>query len=118
MKQYWMSLLLSAAVMLLPPFFTVRFAAEAGMAICFILFFAVYPLYMIWLGIHCGSQIKNMWSVPLLAALLYLISMWLDFSEKEHAFVLYAAAYFLLSAAAMIISFLLAKKPGKKGCGT
>lgn len=64
----------SAAVMLLLPWAAVTFApCNSGMAVALLLFFAIDPIYSIILGIFAGKHIKEMWSLPVMAAALFLL---------------------------------------------
>ena len=97
--------------MLLMPWLAVRFApSDTGMAICFILFFAVNPLYSVGTGIFAGSNIKRLWVMTLLLPALFLLGTWMFFDFGETAFVWYACAYTVIGLISMLISSLLRKK--------
>lgn len=86
-KKFIRWLIGSAAVMLLLPWTTVTFAkSDAGMAISFLLFFAINPIYFITLGAFAGKNIKGMWSLPFFAATLFLLGVWIFFDLGEGAF--------------------------------
>lgn len=62
----WMAA--SAVVMLAFPWLAVTFVkGDAGMAVCFLLFFAVNPLYSVLIGAFAGKDIRNLscmrWSI-------------------------------------------------------
>ena len=102
--------LITAFVMLGLPFLTVTFAKhDAGMAICFLLFFAVDPLYAAIVGVFAGKDAKRAWYQPFLTSAFFLAGTWLCFDEKETAFLSYAAAYLLLGLLAMGITALIAR---------
>ena len=102
--------LLSAFIMLALPFLTVTLAKhDAGMAICFLLFFAIDPIYALILGAFAGKDIKTEWFQPFLVPLLFLVGTWLCFDMGETAFFSYAAVYLLLGYAAMGITALIKK---------
>ena len=69
---------------------------DGGMAVCFILFFAVNPIYAICSGAYAGKDIKIFWPLPIITALFFLLGTWLFFSIGEKAFILYAFGYLLL----------------------
>ena len=109
MKRYGWSLLLVAGVMLLLPWLAVTFVpGDAGMAVCFILFFVVNP--MLTLGMGALAGIRRQWFWPVATAGLFLLGAWLAFSPGEGAFLLYAGVYLALGAAAMLIAALLRKR--------
>ena len=104
----------SAAVMLMVPWLAVTFVkGDAGMAVCFLLFFAVNPLYSVLIGASAGKDVKHLWSFPIVSAVLFLIGTWIFFDMGETAFILYAAVYLALGIAAMLISMLIRKKTQK-----
>lgn len=81
-----------------------------GMAICFVLFFALNPIYAICVGAAAGRDGRKLWALPVITALLFLIGTWLFFDWREKAFVLYALIYLFLGIAAMLISMFIKKK--------
>ena len=108
---FWLAA--SAFVMFALPWLAVSFVrGDAGMAVCFLLFFAVDPLYSVVLGAFAGRDAGTRWSLPLLSALFFLAGTWLFFDRRETAFLLYAAAYLVLGAAAMLISALVNRRRG------
>lgn len=106
MKQkmiFWF--LLSAVVMLLLPWLAVTFIkGDGGMAVCFILFFAVNPIYSVTAGVFAGKNGKRPWSLPLISAALFLAGTWIFFDMGETAFILYAAVYLILGILGMLVS--------------
>ena len=110
-KNYICWLCLSIAVMSLLPFIAVTFVkGDAGMAVCFLLFYAVNPIYSIVVGFFTSKNIKKMWSLPILSSILFLLSAWIFFDISETAFVVYAIIYFVISIIIMFISAFIKKK--------
>lgn len=106
---FW--LLQTAAVMLLLPLLAVRFVqADQGMAVVLLLFFGIDPVYSVLSGYYAGKQIRLLWWLPLVSGLLFLTGTWLCFEMGESAFFLYAAVYWLLGTAAMLLSRYLPKR--------
>ena len=98
----WMAA--SAVVMLAFPWLAATFVkGDAGMAVCFLLFFAVNPLYSVLIGAFAGKDIRRLWSLPVISSALFLIGTWIFFDMEELAFILYAAVYLVLRIAAMLI---------------
>ena len=105
----WMAA--SAVVMLALPWIAVTFVkGDAGMAACFVLFFALNPLYSVILGVFAGKDVKHLWSLPIVSAALFLIGTWIFFDMGEMAFVLYAVVYLVLGIVTMLISMIIRKK--------
>ena len=110
-KYYIMWLILSIVVMFLLPWAAVTFVkGDAGMAACFMLFFAVNPLYSIVIGIFAGRNLKKMWSLPVISAVLFVLGTWIFFDMGERAFLMYAGIYLVIGIAAMFISTLISKR--------
>ena len=106
---FWLAV--SAAVMLALPWLAVTFVkSDAGMAVSFLLFFSVDPLYSMIVGVYAGKDVRRLWSLPVIPAVLFLIGAWVFFYMGESAFVLYAAVYLALGMAAMLISMFIRKK--------
>ena len=101
----------SMAVMLALPWLAVTFVnGDAGMAVCFLLFFAVDPLYSVMIGVFAGKDVKHLWSFPVIAVVLFLIGTWIFFDMGETAFILYAVVYLVLGIVAMLISMFIRKR--------
>ena len=101
----------SAVVMLAFPWLAVTFVkGDAGMAVFFLLFFAVNPLYSVLIGVFAGKDVKHLWSLPVISAVLFLIGTWIFFDMGETAFILYAAVYLIIGIMAMLISMFIRKK--------
>ena len=79
------------------------------MAVCFILFFVLNPIYAIFAGVQASRDVKRFWALPMITAILFLAGTWLHFDMGEPAFLLYALIYLLLGAAAMLLSAFMRK---------
>lgn len=110
-KPYIGWLALSFVIMLLLPWGAVTFVkGDAGMAVCFLLFYIIDPIYSALVGYFSGKSIKKMWSLPVICALAFLLGVWLFFDMGESAFILYAGIYFVIGAAVMFLSALMRKR--------
>lgn len=115
MKKYigiW--LLVTVGIMFLLPWLTVSFAGSAGMAICFILFYVINPVYSVIIGCAAGKNVRKLWILPVASAVLFLLSTWILFEMGEVAFVMYAGIYLILGMIAMLISAYIKKKSQNK----
>lgn len=98
-------LAVTVAVMFALPFCVARFApADARMALCMILFFIVNPIYSAALGYRCGSNVHQMWNLPLVSSVAFLAGTWLFFDIREVWFIIYATIYLIIGWMAMWIS--------------
>ena len=110
MKKMIPWIIASAVIMLVFPWLAVTFVkGDGGMAVCFILFFALNPIYAIFAGVQASRDVKRFWALPMITAVLFLAGTWLHFDMGEPAFLLYALIYLLLGAAAMLISAFIRK---------
>lgn len=101
----------SAAIMLLLPWAAVTFVkSNAGMAVTLLLFFVVNPIYVVAAGAFAGRNIKSLWGVPFIAAILFLLGAWIFFDMGEGAFVIYAGVYLVIGIASMVVSSLIRVK--------
>lgn len=95
----------SAVVMLLLPWAAVTFVqSNAGMAVTLLLFFGINPIYSVTLGIFAGKHIKEMWSLPVMAAALFLLGTWTFLDPGESAFAIYAGVYLVFGIVSMLFS--------------
>lgn len=103
--------IISALILMIGfPWIAVTFAGSAGMAVCFILFFAINPLYCAACGIFAGKNIKQLWALPVIAAGLFLAGAWIFFEMRETAFLLYCGCYLAVGVVAMLISTFVNKR--------
>lgn len=106
-KNFIYQLTASALVMLLLPWLAVTFIkGDAAMAVCFLLFYAINPVFCIFTGIFAGKNGKSCRSLPAITAVLFLLGTWIFFDMGETAFILYAGIYFFLG----MLSWLVAHK--------
>lgn len=104
MKKWLYWLLLSGILMIGGPWVAVTWLGDLGMAFCFLLFFAVNPLFSVFAGVYAGGDIKRLWSIPLVISALFLAGVWLFFDLGEPAFVSYGVVYLLIGTSAMLLS--------------
>lgn len=110
MKKFIVWTILAILLMIGCPWLAVEFAGSAGMAVCFILFFAINPVFSAVCGIFAGKNIKQLWILPIIIAVLFLAGTWLFFDMSETAFLLYAGCYLIIGVIAMLISAFVYKK--------
>ena len=110
MKKLLLWTALAALLTIGCPWLAVSFAGTAGMAVCFLLFFAVNPVFSIVCGIFAGRNIKQLWGLPLIVSGLFLAGVWLFFEMGEPAFLLYGSAYLVIGLIAMLASAFTKKR--------
>lgn len=103
--------IISAAVMFLLPWLAITFTkSDAGMAAVLLLFFAVDPIYAIIAGFSAGKNIREMWSLPVITAIMFLSGAWVFFDMGEPAFVIYAGVYLIVGIITMLVSAFISRK--------
>lgn len=114
-KNIILGIVVSTVVMLMFPWLAVTFVkGDVGMAVCLFLFFSVNPLYSVIIGVFTGKNIRHLWSLPIISAMLFLIGTWIFFDMGETAFILYAVVYLVLAIVAMLISMFIRKRAQRK----
>lgn len=110
-KQFMLGIMVSEIVMLILPWLAVAFVkGDNAMAVCFILFYVVNPIHSIIAGIYAGKDSRDLWGIPLISAILFLIGTWISFGMGENAFIIYAAVYLILGVLAMLASMSINRK--------
>ena len=110
MKPFMTWTILAMLLMIGCPWLAVEFAGSAGMAVCFILFFAVNPLFSVVCGAFAGKNIRQLWTLPIITAGSFLAGVWLFFEMGEPAFLLYCGCYLMIGMIAMLISAFMNKR--------
>ncbi|MCI8667448.1 MAG: hypothetical protein HFG82_12430 [Dorea sp.] len=106
---FW--LLVSAIVMLGLPWLANNFvSADAGMAVCFLLFFVVNPIYAVIVGIFAGKDMKCLWMQPIVTVILFLLGVVVFLGGDVRSFVTYAIVYLVLGILAAMFSGVARKK--------
>ena len=111
MKLIYRSLIFIGADILLfflLPFIILNTAhGDSGMALAFILFFAVYPLGGAVTGYLCADDPKRLFWTPFLYALLFPFCFSLALGEMVWDLFIYSPVYFALGAIALGITHLI-----------
>lgn len=115
MKKNIAALILIAVVMILLPGAAVAFApGDAGMAICFVLFFGVNSLCSLYVGIYSGLDIRQRWYLPAVNAALFLLGVWTVFDWGNPDFYGFAIAYLAVSLLAMLTTVIVVRNIRKE----
>lgn len=102
-KKSYIAIVTMLVVMLILPLIAVRIvSSDAGMALCFILFFAVNPLMVISLSVMAGTELRKLWWVPLLAAVLFPVFFSIIVTELVKDLFVYSVLYLAVGLLAMI----------------
>ena len=92
---------LAFSAFLLIPYLSVTFAGSAGMAICFLLFFAADPLVCAIIGAMAGTQPRQLWWMPIAAAAAMPLCFCLCVQEFVPELFIYAGFYLMIGLACM-----------------
>lgn len=110
MKKWIVWTILATVLMIGCPWLAVEFAGSAGMAVCFLLFYVVNPLFSAVCGAFAGKRIQQLWTLPIITAGLFLAGVWIFFEMGETAFLLYCSCYLMIGMIAMLISAFINKR--------
>lgn len=81
--------------------------SDAGMAACFLLFYAIDPVFAIAAGMFAGKDPRRLWFMPILTPVLFLAGTWLCFEPLDPAFTTYALMYLLLGGTTMFVFLIM-----------
>ena len=110
MKKNLAVLAVIAAVMFGLPWGAVTFApGDAGMAVCFVLFFGVNVMASLFVGIFAGLHIKGRWYLPAVNAGMFLLGAWTVFDWGNPDFGGFAAAYLAIGIVAMLATVIVVR---------
>ena len=62
------------------------------------------------IGAFAGKDMKHLWNLPVISAILFLMGTWIFFDMGEMAFVMYMVIYLIIGILAMLVSMLVNKK--------
>ncbi len=106
-KQIIVWILRSAILMVLYPLMTVNLVpAESAMAMCFLLFYLLAPVFSVAAGIAAGQAIHSMWFLSVFPSFFFVLGTWFCFDMGELHFLVYALFYLLLALTSMLLSGL------------
>lgn len=97
-------IILTVLVMVVLPWVIVVGAKAEAMGLVFLLFYAGYPLYSVFIGWRAGKDIKKRWFLPILSAGVFLLGALLIFADEEMMFFLkFALVYLVIGILVMFI---------------
>lgn len=115
MKKNIAAMVFIFAVMFGLPWAAVTFApGDAGMAICFVLFFGVNSMCSLYAGIFSGLDVKHRWYFPMVNAGAFLLGVWTVFDWGNPDFYGFAIAYLAVAMVAMITTIVVARNVRKE----
>ena len=110
MKKHIAPLMAVLIVMFGFPWAAVTFApGDAGMAICFVLFFGVNSTVSMFAGIYAGLAPKQRFYLPFANAALFLLGVWTVFDWGNPDFKGYAIAYLCIALVSMFATILVVR---------
>lgn len=96
-------IILTVLVMVVLPWVIVVGAKAEAMGLVFLLFYAGYPLYSVFIGWRAGKDIKKRWFLPILSAGVFLLGTLLIFTPEEMMFYKFALVYLVIGILVMFI---------------
>ena len=110
MKKFITWSILSAFLMIGGPWVALQFPGLDAMGVCFLLFFAINPLFSAVCGAFAGRNISRSWLLPVVVAGLFVAGVWIFLDMGELDFLIYGAGYLLIGSVAMLISALIKRR--------
>lgn len=102
--------ILNIAATLLIPFLAVKLIpADAGMAICMILFFAVYPILSMLLGAIASRDTRCFWWLPLVSSIMFPLLFSIAMGGFVEELYVYSLIYAFLGYAILAFMLLIKK---------
>ena len=102
--------LLHTVLMLLVPFLATELAgADAGMAICMLMFFIAYPILSIFVGIVISRDMKYLWWMPLVSAFSFPLLFSLAMRGMVWELYTYSSIYLFLGYAVAALLLIIKK---------
>ena len=115
MKKNLLAIGVLLVVMFGLPWAAVTFApGDAGMAICFVLFFGVNSLCSLYVGIFSGLAVKQRFWLPLVNSAVFLLGAWTVFDWGNPDFYGFAIAYMALSMLTMLTTIVVVRNIKKE----
>ena len=104
------SLLNILVCMLILPILLIRFCEPGtGMSVSMLLFFAVNPMNMIFIGLMAGTDIKKLFWIPILASFVFPLFFGVAIGDLVFELYIYSAIYLALGTVAMLAVHFLSK---------
>ena len=110
MKKFITWSILSAFLMIGGPWVALQFPGLDAMGVCFLLFFAINPLFSAVCGAFAGRNISRSWLLPVVVAGLFVAGVWIFLDMGELDFLIYGADYLLIGSVAMLVSALIKRR--------
>lgn len=110
-SRFFRWLLISIVIMIILPWLTIDYAeSDDYKNILFLLFFVINPLYSAVVGIFSGRNLLDLWAIPNITALLFLLGSWIFFDrDKSNAYLIYSGIYMLISLLCMLVTIYIRK---------
>ncbi len=102
-KKILLAIFVWVIFMLLLPILILRIAsADAGMGLCFLLFFLLNPILIIFLGIISGTEIRKLWWIPVASAAVFPFFFAIAVQELIVELFFYSAIYLSAGVLSML----------------
>ena len=102
--------ILTVVLTLLIPFLANKLIpADRGMAVCMIMFFAIYPICSIILGVVISNDMKYLWWMPLVSAFVFPLLFSIAMSGMVWELYTYSGIYIFLGYAVAAFIFIIRK---------
>ena len=102
--------ILNAVMTLLIPFFAVKLVpSDAGMAVCMLLFFVVYPILFMLVGFVISRDMKYLWWMPFFSFIIFPLLFSAAMGGIVEELYAYSMIYLFLSYAVSALLLIIKK---------
>ena len=113
-KKFTSGIALSVLIMFGLPLLSLQLPEDTcGFLVILLLFFVLYPLWSAFTGIFAATDIKRLWPLPVISALICLLASWVIFEMGESAFLFMALVYLCIGIVFMGITFFILRRKQK-----
>ncbi len=88
-------------------------SAEIGLGIFSILIIVINPIISIIIGILIGDNYKEIWYIPIIEVLMFLLFFFILFQDVETTYLVFAIIYLTLSYTSIIVTNIIIKIKNK-----
>ena len=99
---------------ILPAFILNIAKGDSAMGLCFILFFAVFPVASAFIGASVAGDVKRLFWLPLAFALLFPLMFSLAIRDMVWDLYVYSTAYVLIGYVATVVAYIIKKRLGDR----
>ena len=114
MKTFWIFLVSSIGLFFGLPLISYLLPDLDGLGFILLLFFIINPSYCAICGFFTGKSLKQLWHLPIITVILYLIGIWVTLDFANFDFLIYCGFYIVISYILALVTALIIKQKHKQ----